>query len=136
VSRENNANNILTAHARDKMMKCDINLFTNFLRIRLNMSSNFDALFDLHFWIVCRISFFIIRNVNFETTLKQLKLDMSIKLISIVFEKKRSERNRVSNSKLVVISRILIATSRHEKFDIFNVSLNLWSRVLAQRIKR
>jgi hypothetical protein len=52
------------------------------------MSLNFDALFNLHRLIVYRISFYVIKNDDFETTLKQLKFNMSIKSILIVSEKK------------------------------------------------
>jgi hypothetical protein len=56
--------------------------------------------------------------------------------ISIVFEKKRFDNNRVLNSKFVVISKALFSASRREKSEIFDVFLDLWFRIRAQRIKR
>jgi hypothetical protein len=59
-----------------------------------------------------------------------------MKSISIVFEKKRFNKNRILNSKFVVISRTLFSAFRREKFEIFDVFLDLWFRVRVQRIKR
>jgi hypothetical protein len=59
-----------------------------------------------------------------------------MRLISIVSEKKRFDKNRVLNSKFVVISKTLFSTSRREKFEIFDVFFDLWLRIRAQRIKR
>jgi hypothetical protein len=59
-----------------------------------------------------------------------------MKSISIVSEKKRFDRNRILNSKFVVISKALFSASRREKFEIFDVFLDLWFRIRAQRVKR
>jgi hypothetical protein len=59
-----------------------------------------------------------------------------MKSISIVSEKKRFDKNRILNSKFVVISKALFSAFRREKFEIFDVFLDLWLRVRAQRIKR
>jgi hypothetical protein len=56
--------------------------------------------------------------------------------ISIVSEKKKSDNNRVLNSKFVVISKALFSASRREKFEIFDVFFDLWLRIRVQRIKR
>jgi hypothetical protein len=56
--------------------------------------------------------------------------------ISIVSEKKRSDNNRVLNSKFVVTSKALFSASRRERSEIFDVFLDLWFRIRAQRIKR
>jgi beta-galactosidase GanA len=56
--------------------------------------------------------------------------------ISIVFEKKRFDKNRVLNSKFVITSKALFSTSRREKSEIFDVFLDLWFRVRVQRAKR
>jgi hypothetical protein len=61
---------------------------------------------------------------------------MSKKSISVVFKKKSFDNNRVLNSKFVVVSRTLFFASRRDKFEIFDVSRDLWLRVLAQRAKR
>jgi hypothetical protein len=59
-----------------------------------------------------------------------------MKSISIVFEKKRFDKSRILNSKFIVLSKTLFSASRREKFEIFDVFLDLWFRVRAQRIKR
>jgi hypothetical protein len=56
--------------------------------------------------------------------------------ISIVFEKKRFDSNRILNSKFVVTSKALFAASRREKSEIFDVFFDLWFRIRAQRAKR
>jgi hypothetical protein len=56
--------------------------------------------------------------------------------ISIVFEKKRFDNNRILNSKFVVTSKALFSAFRREKFEIFDVFLDLWFRIRAQRVKR
>jgi hypothetical protein len=56
--------------------------------------------------------------------------------ISIVFEKKKSDNNRVLNSKLIVSLKALFSASRREKSEIFDVFLDLWFRIRAQRVKR
>jgi hypothetical protein len=61
---------------------------------------------------------------------------MSKKSIFVVFEKKNFDNNRVLNSKFVVVLRTLFFASRRDKFEIFDVSRDLWLRVLAQRAKR
>ncbi len=61
---------------------------------------------------------------------------MSMRSISIVFEKKRFDKNRILNSKFVVISKALLSASRRERFEIFDVFFDLWFRIRAQRIKR
>jgi hypothetical protein len=45
--------------------------------------------------------------------------------ISIVFEKKRFDKNRILNSKFVVISKALFLASFFERFEIFDVFLDL-----------
>jgi hypothetical protein len=52
-----------------------------------------------------------------------------MKSISIVSEKKRFNKSRILNSKFVVISKALFSTSRREKFEIFDVFLDLWFRI-------
>jgi hypothetical protein len=59
-----------------------------------------------------------------------------MKSISLVFEKKNSDNIRVLISKFVIVSRIMFFAFFRDKFDIFDVSRDLWLRVLAQRIKR
>jgi hypothetical protein len=59
-----------------------------------------------------------------------------MKSISIVFEKKKFDNNRVLNSKFVVTSKTLFSASRRERSEIFDVFLDLWFRIRAQRIKR
>ncbi len=59
-----------------------------------------------------------------------------MRLISIVSEKKKFDKNRILNSKFVVILRALFSAFRREKFEIFDVFFDLWLRVRAQRIKR
>jgi hypothetical protein len=59
-----------------------------------------------------------------------------MKLISIIFEKKKFDKSRVLNSKFVVTSKTLFSASRRKKFEIFDVFLDLWFRIRAQRIKR
>jgi hypothetical protein len=61
---------------------------------------------------------------------------MSMRSISIVFEKKRFDKSRILNSKFVVISKALFSTFRREKIEIFDVSCDLWFRIRAQSIKR
>jgi hypothetical protein len=56
--------------------------------------------------------------------------------ISTVFEKKRFDKSRILNSKFVFTSKALFFASRREKFEIFDVFLDLWFRVRAQQIKR
>jgi hypothetical protein len=41
-----------------------------YFKMRLKMSFDFDALFDLHRLIVCRISFFMMKSDDFKTMLK------------------------------------------------------------------
>jgi hypothetical protein len=55
--------------------------------------------------------------------------------ISIVFEKKKFDNNRVLNSKFVVTSKALFSTSRRERSEIFDVFLDLWFRIRAQQVK-
>jgi hypothetical protein len=55
---------------------------------------------------------------------------------SIVFEKKNFDNIRVLISKFVIVSRIMFFASFRDKFNIFDVSRDLWLRVLAQRAKR
>ncbi len=59
-----------------------------------------------------------------------------MKSISIVSEKKKFDKNRIWNSKFVVISRVLLSAFRRERFEIFDVFLDLWFRIRVQRIKR
>jgi hypothetical protein len=56
--------------------------------------------------------------------------------ISIVFEKKRFDKNRILNSKFVVISKTLFSAFRREKSEIFDVFFDLWFRIRAQQVKR
>jgi hypothetical protein len=55
---------------------------------------------------------------------------------SIVFEKKNFDNIRVLNSKFMIVSRIFLFAFLRDRFDIFDVSRDLWLRVLAQRVKR
>jgi hypothetical protein len=59
-----------------------------------------------------------------------------MKSILIVFEKKNFDNIRVLNSKFVIILKILLFAFLCDKSDIFDVSRDLWLRVLAQRVKR
>jgi hypothetical protein len=61
---------------------------------------------------------------------------MSKKSIFVVFEKKSFDNNRVLNSKFVVVLRTLFFASRRDRFEIFDVSRDLWLRVFVQRAKR
>ncbi len=61
---------------------------------------------------------------------------MSMKSISIVFEKKDLIKNKIWNLKFVVTSKALFSAFRREKFEIFDVSFDLWFRIRAQRVKR
>jgi hypothetical protein len=54
-----------------------------------------------------------------------------MKSISIVFEKKSFDNIRVLNSKLLIVWRILFFAFLRDKSDIFDVSRDLWLRVLA-----
>jgi hypothetical protein len=61
---------------------------------------------------------------------------MSKKSISVVSKKKSFDNSRVMKSKFVVVSKTMFFASRRDKFEIFDVSRDLWLRVLAQRIRR
>jgi hypothetical protein len=59
-----------------------------------------------------------------------------MKSISIVFEKIFFDKSRVLNLKFVVNFKALFSASRRERFEIFDVFLDLWLRIRDQRIKR
>jgi hypothetical protein len=59
-----------------------------------------------------------------------------MKSISIVFKKKFFNNVRVLNLKFMIVLRIFVFASFRDRFDIFDISRDLWLRVLVQRAKR
>jgi hypothetical protein len=49
--------------------------------------------------------------------------------ILIVFKKKSFNKSRILNLKFVIISKTLFSAFRREKFEIFNVCLDLWFQI-------
>jgi hypothetical protein len=96
------------------------------------------------FWNIIRLASFD-RLSNFIFRDKKWRFQDDVEIIKIRhvdkinFDrvwKKKFDKSRVLNSKFVIISKALLFASRRERFEIFDVSFDLWFRIRAQRIKR
>ncbi len=98
----------------------------------------------VRFWRIIKFTFFD-RLFDFVLRDKKIRFRNEVKIIiiqhvdEIDFDrvwKKNFDNIRVLNSKFIIVSRILFFAFLCDKSDIFDVSRDLWLRVLAQRVKR
>jgi hypothetical protein len=98
----------------------------------------------VRFWCIVRFASFN-RLLNFIFRDKRWRFQNNVEIIKawhvdeINFDrvwKKKSDKNRILNSKYVITSKALFSASCRERFKIFDVFFDLWFRIRAQRIKR
>ncbi len=124
------------AQTRNKRNSVDMSLFVKSFKILFEISSDLDALTDLHFLIVWKISFSVMFSCVFATTFKHRYLSVSLKFACSVLEKNWVNSILILSSNSIVFLIIAFSNSFCIKFETLRIFFDQWLLFFAQRAKR
>ncbi len=136
VSRKQRKWYFCFAQTRNKRSNVDMSLFVKSFRILFEISFDFDALSDLHFLIVWKISSSVMFSCVFATTFEYRYLSVSLKFVCSVLKKNWINNILTLSSNSIAFLIIAFSDSFCIKSETLRIFFDRWLLFFAQRTKR